>query len=114
MLINGITIKGIDVDPETRCAHYHTKKDIIAIKFACCQTYYPCYQCHDQLVNHERTVWQKEQYDSKAVLCGVCGTELTIQQYFSSASTCPDCSSVFNEGCINHYHLYFATDTLTK
>ncbi|MEI2340752.1 hypothetical protein V8V71_18610, partial [Priestia megaterium] len=40
-------VKGDTVDSETRCMHYRTDKDIIAIKFYCCNTYYPCYQCHN-------------------------------------------------------------------
>ena len=30
-------VYGSIVDHETRCIHYHTQLDIIAIKFKCCQ-----------------------------------------------------------------------------
>jgi uncharacterized CHY-type Zn-finger protein len=30
-VIGDVTVIGIDVDPETRCAHYHGHRDIIAI-----------------------------------------------------------------------------------
>ncbi|WP_078381345.1 CHY zinc finger protein [Sutcliffiella halmapala] len=102
-----IQVLGQIVDKETRCAHYHTPTDIIAIKFYCCQTYFPCYQCHDEHTNHPRQVWPRDQFDQKAILCGVCHTELSINEYLHSNSTCPSCKSDFNPGCKLHYHLYF-------
>ncbi len=100
-------VKGIEVDDETRCAHYHTVRDIIALKFKCCDTYYPCHSCHEEVADHPPVRWGKEERDTKAVLCGSCGTELTIQQYMTCKSSCPQCKAQFNEGCQNHYHLYF-------
>lgn len=41
-------IYGATIDNETRCTHYHTPLDIIAIKFKCCDKYYPCYKCHNE------------------------------------------------------------------
>ena len=50
-----IKIKGQLVDTHTRCSHYHTDVDVIAIKFLCCPTYYyyPCFKCHQESNNHE-------------------------------------------------------------
>ena len=45
--IKGHLIKGTVLDKETRCAHYHSEIDRIAIKFFCCNTYFPCYECHE-------------------------------------------------------------------
>lgn len=107
MHINGITVRGVDVDAQTRCRHYHTEKDIIAIKFRCCNTYYPCYQCHEALADHPIEVWKKEEFEEKAILCGNCATELSIHEYLACRSVCPHCGAHFNPGCADHYALYF-------
>ncbi|WP_240190035.1 CHY zinc finger protein [Bacillus sp. P14.5] len=107
ILIKGHRVKGTDVDTETRCRHYHTDKDIIAIKFKCCNTYYPCHLCHKETAGHPAEVWGVEQRGEKAILCGSCGHELTIDEYMNCGSSCPECSAVFNSGCSLHYHLYF-------
>lgn len=101
------TIKGIDVDAETRCAHYHSAIDRIAIKFFCCGIYYPCFKCHEAVGCGSPKVWPKEQYSEKAVLCGACGHELAITEYLNCQSACPACSAPFNPGCSLHKHLYF-------
>ncbi|RHW34685.1 hypothetical protein D1B33_13620 [Lysinibacillus yapensis] len=99
-------VYGSVVDGETRCTHYHSRKDIIAIKFKCCNRYYPCYRCHEEDANHEIEQWAKEEFGNKAILCGHCQTELTITEYMQS-SRCPNCNHLFNEGCAAHYPLYF-------
>ena len=100
-------VKGSLMDDQTRCVHYHTDKDIIAIKFKCCGSYYPCYQCHQNHEDHQIDVWPKEEFDEKAILCGVCKSELTIHDYLLSEYSCPMCESQFNEGCSLHSSIYF-------
>ncbi|HEX7066429.1 MAG TPA: CHY zinc finger protein [Bacillales bacterium] len=107
MRIHGIEVKGSEVDRKTRCKHYKTEQDIIAIKFSCCGIYYPCYQCHEAHSDHPARPWNKESFNEKAVLCGNCGQELTIMQYLHAHSSCPYCHADFNPGCRNHRHLYF-------
>ncbi|KAA0955862.1 hypothetical protein FQ087_14865 [Sporosarcina sp. ANT_H38] len=109
MQIKGHTVLGKVLDEETRCSHYHTEIDRVAMKFYCCDTYYPCYKCHDEDGCNNSCIWPKEKFDEKAVLCGTCGHELTISEYFTSGSKCPTCSSLFNPGCSLHRHLYFET-----
>lgn len=46
---NLIRLGGSIIDVNTRCIHYHTNLDIIAIKFKCCDIYYPCYKCHEEI-----------------------------------------------------------------
>ena len=106
-LKKSIEVKGKTVDNETRCVHYHSVLDVIAIKFKCCMTYYPCFSCHEEAVNHQAQTWKKEEFGSLAILCGVCQHEMTIKQYLNSHSTCPNCQTAFNPKCSNHYHLYF-------
>lgn len=102
-----IAVKGKIIDNETRCEHYHSRLDVIAIKFKCCNEYYPCYQCHEETTNHEVEIWRKEEWNTKAILCGVCKEELTINEYFHSNNHCPYCKAAFNPDCKRHYHLYF-------
>ncbi|WP_229727496.1 CHY zinc finger protein [Sporolactobacillus putidus] len=100
-------VRGIGTDGETRCAHYHTERDIIAIKFKCCDTYYSCYACHEALAGHPAKVWERDQFDEKAILCGSCGHELTIRDYMACGFSCPNCGALFNPRCALHYPLYF-------
>jgi uncharacterized CHY-type Zn-finger protein len=100
-------LKGKLTDNETRCVHYHSALDIIAIKFKCCDIYYPCYECHAEEAEHTAQVWPKNEWTAKAILCGHCKTELTIQQYMEANNQCPFCKAAFNPNCSRHYHLYF-------
>ena len=104
---NEIEIKGKKVDNQTRCIHYHSPLDIIAIKFKCCNSYYPCYQCHEEAADHPSQVWKKEDFETKAIICGACKTEMSINTYKSSDYQCPSCSANFNPKCSLHDHLYF-------
>ena len=45
-------VLGPVVDEMTRCVHYRTEVDIVAIKFACCNEYYPCHRCHEETADH--------------------------------------------------------------
>lgn len=107
-------VYGIGLDPETRCAHYHSERDIIAIKFKCCGTYYSCYQCHQEMADHPAVPWPHNEFDEKAILCGACGSELTINEYLASKNQCPHCGAAFNPGCSHHYCLYFDMKESTK
>lgn len=106
-----IQIFGQTVDQQTRCKHYHTEKDIIAIKFRCCNKYYPCYKCHSECEDHEIELWKESEFDQLAIVCGVCKIEHTIQQYMNT-NKCINCKSSFNTGCKKHYHLYFEQSKL--
>jgi uncharacterized CHY-type Zn-finger protein len=101
-------VRGKTIDSQTRCVHYRTRLDIIAIKFRCCGEYYPCHLCHEECAGHPSTRWRLDEYDHKAILCGACSTELTIAEY-RAAEECPSCSATFNPRCALHAHLYFVT-----
>jgi uncharacterized CHY-type Zn-finger protein len=101
-------VMGVDLDPNNRCAHFHTELDIIAIKLRCCGEYYGCKECHDDLAGHGLEAWRREEYDTTAVLCGACGAELTIREYLDCGSRCPACGAGFNPRCSNHYRFYFS------
>jgi uncharacterized CHY-type Zn-finger protein len=102
----GVRVFGRTVDGETRCIHYHTEVDVIAVKFRCCLRYYPCHLCHDEDADHEPRTWPRDQWAEPAVLCGVCDGEMAISAYLATAS-CPSCGARFNERCAAHSHLYF-------
>ncbi len=100
-------IRGVQLDAETRCAHYHSALDIIAIRMYCCGEYFACKDCHQALAGHPIEVWPADMRDQKAILCGHCGLELTIAEYMEAGNICPVCTAAFNPGCRNHYHFYF-------
>jgi uncharacterized CHY-type Zn-finger protein len=102
-------VRGIDLDPQTRCAHYKTARDIIAIKMKCCGVYYACKDCHEAMAGHAIEIWPRSEWNELAALCGACGHEMSIAEYMESGYTCPACGAAFNPGCRNHYHFYFAT-----
>ena len=102
-----VTVKGKQIDNETRCIHYNTALDIIAIKFKCCNTYYPCYYCHAEEAGHIAIVWNKDEFETNAVLCGSCKHEMTVIEYKNCTYNCPYCDAAFNPKCSNHDHLYF-------
>lgn len=99
-------IKGFVIDDKTRCKHYHSVLDIVAIKFKCCDEFYPCYKCHNESTKHSPSRWNKSEFNEKAILCGNCKNLLTITQYINT-KTCPFCKAGFNPNCKLHYDLYF-------
>lgn len=103
-----IKVKGKIVDDHTRCSHYHSIRDVIAIRMKCCNEYYACIFCHTETAGHSASIWPIPEFDTKAVLCGKCYNEMTITEYLQSDHQCPFCKASFNPGCINHYKYYFA------
>lgn len=84
-----------------------TFPDVVAIKMRCCGTYFACKDCHEALAGHALETWPRGEWQERAVLCGVCSTELTIVQYLKSADRCPGCGAAFNPGCREHRSYYF-------
>lgn len=109
-LIHGEEVRGVDIDAETRCAHWHSPLDIIAIKFKCCGRWHPCFDCHREIAGHEAIVWPASEFDRRAILCGACGHQLTVLEYLEGRSACTRCSAPFNPGCAKHFDLYFETE----
>jgi uncharacterized CHY-type Zn-finger protein len=110
-------VRGVNLDAQTRCEHYHGPTDIVAIKMKCCGLYYACKDCHAALADHQIEVWPENEWHNQAILCGACGAELTIAQYLTSEhpaseSSCPICRERFNPGCRKHYHFYFEVGAL--
>ncbi|MBC7723599.1 MAG: hypothetical protein H7146_02480 [Burkholderiaceae bacterium] len=103
-------VQGTPLDEQTRCVHWHSPADVVAIRFACCREYYSCFECHEEHAGHAAERWPAAQWTEDAVLCGVCRAELSIAEYLASpGSACPRCGAAFNEGCRLHRHLYFET-----
>jgi uncharacterized CHY-type Zn-finger protein len=100
---------GVDLDAQTRCTHYRTELDVIAIKMKCCGVYYACKECHVALAGHPIEVWPPVEWNQLAVLCGACGYEMTVIEYMAGSYECPHCDAAFNPGCRKHYQFYFAT-----
>jgi uncharacterized CHY-type Zn-finger protein len=100
-------VRGLDLDPQTRCAHWHSALDIVALKLRCCGAYYACRDCHDALAGHPAQVWPRADWDAPAVLCGGCGAEMSVAQYLACDDRCPACAAPFNPGCKLHRPRYF-------
>ena len=98
---------GLDLDAETRCAHWRTPLDIVAIKMRCCGDYYACRVCHDAMADHPAKVWPRADWSEPAVLCGACGAEMSVNAYLACDNHCPSCAAPFNPGCKLHHHYYF-------
>ena len=101
----GHLVHGAGLDAQTRCTHYALDVDVIALKHACCGKYYPCHACHAETAGHDAVPWPVDSAEP-AVLCGVCGHEMTARAYLATAA-CPACAAGFNPGCKNHAELYF-------
>jgi uncharacterized CHY-type Zn-finger protein len=101
-------VAGLHLDAHTRCLHHHKPADIIAIKMKCCGIYYACKDCHIALAGHVIETWPRSEWNQEAILCGACGTRLTIREYLKMQSRCPVCHASFNPACRNHHHFYFA------
>jgi len=100
-------VHGRLVDGQTRCVHYQSDLDIVAIQFKCCERYYACCECHEESESHEPARWVAADLGQRALLCGACQTTLTIAAYLSCDFTCPSCGAPFNPGCALHYDQYF-------
>lgn len=98
---------GVRIDSLTRCAHYGSPRDIVAIRMKCCGIFYACKDCHEALAGHAIERWTRDELDLIAVLCGACGSEMSITRYLECASACPTCHAPFNAACRDHYHCYF-------
>ena len=123
-------VYGPVVDAEMRCVHWASPRDVVAVQFACCRRFYPCYDCHQAGedsggAGHPPTTWPREDFQHRAILCGACKSLLSIEEYLrlyaepahACAShdpppppRCPHCAAPFNPGCRKHMHLYFSVD----
>lgn len=102
-------VRGVNVDEQSRCEHYHGPTDIIAIRMKCCGVYYACKDCHAELARHPIEVWPEAEWDEKAILCGACQSEMTIREYMRGGYRCRSCGAHFNPKCQTHYHHYFGS-----
>ena len=132
-----VPLRGVAVDVETRCAHWDSDLDVVALRFECCGTFSPCHACHAETVDHDPEPWPRARFDEPAVLCGACGTTLSARTYLGGDSealrasdsegrcpsdtraspgdsrtkphddACPACGAAFNPGCRRHRDLYF-------
>lgn len=105
-----IEVHGNLVDSSTRCIHYYSEFDIVAIKFKCCGKFYPCYKCHEENETHEIVKWSATEFSEQSILCGNCKETISILEYFQ-VSECPKCRGKFNVNCELHYGIYFSMNS---
>ena len=101
------TVRGISVTKQTQCAHYHSERDIVAVRFKCCDAFYACIHCHEELADHAPLLWSNNERETNAVLCGHCRSVMSINEYLGCNNRCPLCEAAFNPGCADHHHFYF-------
>ena len=100
-------VRGVSVGQQTQCMHYNSERDVVAIRFKCCDTFYACIHCHEELAGHSPLVWDRNEREAHAVLCGKCQKTLSIAQYLDCGNFCPLCGAAFNPACERHYDRYF-------
>lgn len=101
-----VAVLGATVDDQTRCVHYRSDLDVVAMQFHCCREFYPCFRCHAEATDHPPSAWPREHFDTHAVICGVCRETMAISTYLD-AESCPACDAAFNPGCALHSSIYF-------
>ena len=106
-----VPLRGVRVDAQTRCAHYDTDLDVVALRFPCCGVYYPCFRCHADVCDHRPERVPSDAFDDPTVLCGACGEALSARAYLDCGDSCPNCEASFNPGCRRHRDRYFAVDS---
>ena len=94
-------IRGIDVDAQGRCAHWHSDVDVVANTCGACHELWACALCHDELADHRFAPVDRH---LPSVMCGACGRMMTHAEYGAS---CPACGHPFNPGCKTHEDVYF-------
>jgi len=102
-----VPLRGVAVDPETRCAHWDSDLDVVSLRFGCCEVFSPCHACHAATADHDPEPWPRARFDDPAVLCGVCGATLSARTYLAGNDSCPACGAGFNPGCRRHRGRYF-------
>jgi uncharacterized CHY-type Zn-finger protein len=102
-----IVVRGPAIDAETRCIHYGSALDVVALRAPCCDAWYPCHLCHAAVADHPLEVIPRAEHHLPAALCGVCRATMSVPEYLAEDS-CPSCGAAFNPGCAAHAHLYFA------
>jgi uncharacterized CHY-type Zn-finger protein len=102
-----MVVHGSSVNEQTQCAHYHSHRDVVAIKFKCCDAFYACIHCHEERAGHTPLVWGKDERETHAIFCGKCHKTLSIAEYLGCGNSCPRCGAAFNPGCADHHRLYF-------
>jgi uncharacterized CHY-type Zn-finger protein len=100
-------VGGASPGRQTQCVHYHSERDVVAIRFKCCDTFYACIRCHDDLADHTAARWRKDERETRAVLCGNCEKTLSIAEYLGCGNFCPFCGAAFNPRCGDHHEYYF-------
>ena len=79
--IRGINIYGKPVDQQTRCQHWHSDLDIIAIKIHCCAKNYPCFSCHEETADHSPSVSHTDVNNNTIFPCGFVSKLMSTAYY---------------------------------
>jgi uncharacterized CHY-type Zn-finger protein len=103
-------IFGLDLDAASRCRHWHSPLDIVAMRFKCCGKFFACADCHEALAGHSIERWTPADTEQVVARCGQCGLCMTLSGYLTCDDSCPGCRAPFNPGCRKHRGIYFEPD----
>ena len=103
----------------SRCAHWHSELDVLALQSSCCGKFYACASCHDECEDHPLQPWPADTpLDTEAQMCGVCRQRISILAYINGpdppACPNPQCRAPMNPGCKLHWPLYFSRGLIAK
>ncbi|SQA00231.1 zinc finger protein [Staphylococcus aureus] len=99
-------VYGSLIDTETRCRIILPKKILLQLNLNVVINTIHAISAIMSLKKHAIKRWSEPSFNEKAILCGVCKHELTINEYMM-VERCPNCQSRFNNRCKYHYHIYF-------
>ena len=81
-------IEGLELTKHggSRCAHWHSELDVLALQAPCCGKFYACASCHDACEDHALEPWPADTPVSQpALMCGVCRHRYSIETYIRGA-----------------------------
>lgn len=103
-----MSINGVDVDKQGRCTHWAGPTDVVATAFPCCDGWWACYRCHDEVQAHPAQPWPPARHDGLAILCGACHARVAIRYHLArDEDDCPHCGHAWNPACREHADKYF-------
>ncbi len=105
-----MNFNGKPKDEHGRCQHYADTHDVVSYRFACCDGWWPCHECHEETATHRARPWPASRFDKPSVLCGACKAAFRVPDYVAAAdkeTSCPECKAAWNPGCKPHWPRYF-------
>jgi len=108
VLVHGRAVPAVDVDEETRCAHYGIERDIVAIRVSLLRYLLPLSPVSRRGRRPRRPAVAHRPPRGAGGGVWRLRAEVAIQEYLG-VTGCPACETRFNPGCADHYGRYVET-----